>query len=656
MQFSIRRIRKRAGARDKGIVDVADELARKGMWLTLVSQQTGQGKRVRLYYRPKPLLILFSSLALAGYLAAAVALTWWLGRMPFNRVSFFDVSLPWRWSGMNALRGDGFSAQGLKELSDEQFQRGVFYLGRGLSLQPDNPEARLALASFYAKGNYYDGVSRTVKPQFKFGFSSELAKLYLQQAGAADDSGAVLAFVDEWRDRDELTPEDRELLADWSYRTRMHLDEPAKALAAIDRPEFWSEQWTAKRVSALVKLKRFDDAWALAAGMRPAIPGMFPLARRTQVMVLSRRGDLVGLKRVLDSLIDEATMSPEAWIFAVEQTALGNFHDESGHYLAGFYRRFGAQPEAVNGLLMRLIETKNIAVVKAAAALAKDWQTPSVTTQVGMGLLWVGAGEWRLLREDWPADTAVDPELAGVDRLMQGILRAIGPEANDEALRALLSASRFGLIVYRELTLGMAEVERWDLVKLVADTGNRYFPHSSFFLDYQSQAEERLQEVVPDVRLTEAVAEVSRQYGESDIPALKFELRKLVVDEKWDDVESIVRRVRRQRPAWLNQVDAALDDADARAGAARGDVSRLIRLAPAVLRRDGNLAEWFTDQAELAIAAGNKSQAKALLEAVLAEEKFYHRARTILKALTAVPKEEEPEAKVPETKEALPEA
>ena len=123
MQFSIRRIRKKAGAKERGIVDVADELARKGTWLTLVSQPTGQGKRVRLYYQPKPLLILFSSLAIAGYLAAAVALTWWLGRMPFNRVSFFDVALPWRWSGMNALRGDGFSARGLKELSDEQFQR-----------------------------------------------------------------------------------------------------------------------------------------------------------------------------------------------------------------------------------------------------------------------------------------------------------------------------------------------------------------------------------------------------------------------------------------------------------------------------------------------------------------------------------------------------
>ena len=266
----------------------------------------------------------------------------------------------------------------------------------------------------------------------------------------------------------------------------------------------------------------------------------------------------------------------------------------------------------------------------------------------------MGEAQWPLLRSDWPVGAEVAPELEGVDRLVQGVLNVIGPESNDEALRALLNAQRFGLIVYRELTRGMAKAERWDLVKVVADAGNRYFPHSLFFLDYQNQAAERLEAVVPDARLTDAVAEVSRQYAESDIPELKFELRKLVADEKWDDVEAIVRRVRRQRPAWLNQVVAAFDDADARAGAARGDVARLIRLAPAMLRRDGKLAEWFTDQAELAVAAGNQSQARSLLEAVLAEEKFYHRARTMLKELTAVPTEAEPEAEVEESKEAGP--
>ena len=60
-----------------------------------------------------------------------------------------------------------------------------------------------------------------------------------------------------------------------------------------------------------------------------------------------------------------------------------------------------------------------------------------------------------------------------------------------------------------------------------------------------------------------------------------------------------------------------------------------------MLRRDGEMAAWFTDQAELAVEAGSIDSAIRLLEVILAEERFYHRARAILKELTLVPEPEE---------------
>ena len=640
MQFSIRRIRKKRGKRDGKVSDLADELARKGKWLTLVSQQTAQGRWVKLYFSLKPLLIIFVSLALAGYLAGAVVLTWWLDRTPSNRVGFFDVALPWRWSGMNALRGDGFSEQGIKELSAEQVQRGIFYISRGLSLQPNNPAARLALAQVYAKGNYYDGVSRTVLPQLKFGFAPELVLLYLQQAGAADDSEAALDFIAKWRDRADLPIESRQLLSEWEYRTQMHLNNPTAALAAVDHPEYRGNRWTTMRVSALTKLGRLDEAWALAERIHPDLPGVVSFARPTQAAVLRQKGDLVGLKRILDELVDEEGTTSEAWMFAVEQTAAGNFNEQSKDYLASFMRRFGHQKMTVNALLSRIVETENIELGHYAANLMREWQTITPQNRVGLGLLYVRHNRWKLLREEWPANASVDEELVGINRLFQGVLKAFDPDASDEDLRAEISAKRFGLMIYRQLTLGLAEANRWDLVEVVADTGNRYYPHSPLFVEFKQQSEEKQKDTIPDLRLSEAMAQMSRQYEESDLADLKLELLELMEANKWDEVESIVRRVRRQRPVWVGKIEAALDEADAQAGVARSDYFRLIRLAPTMLRRDGTRADWFIDQAELAMAANYTSLGKSLLEAVLAVDATNDRAGGLLKSLTEKPSEE----------------
>jgi hypothetical protein len=496
-----------------------------------------------------------------------------LDRTPFNRVGFFDVALPWRWSGMNALRGDAFSDQGVKELSEQQVQRGIFYLGRGLSLQPNNPEARLALANFYAQGNYYEGVSRTVLPQLEFGFSAALVALFLQQAASVDDSGAIGEFVGQWRERPELTAKDRQLLSDWDYRTLMHLDRPEEALVSIDRPECQGDMWTNMRVGALIKLKRFDEALTLAEGIRREIPGMLPLSRRTQAMVLSAKGDLEELRRVLDSLIEEGNLAPEAWIFAVEQTAKGDLNEQSEIYLGGFFRRFGAQPAAVNGLLNRLMATENIIMARAAATLAKDWQELTPDQRAGMGLLYIGGDELSFLKADWPIGVEMAGPVESIGRLFQAVLEATNADANDSALRAILSANRYNIIVYTKLITGFAKRERWALVNVVAETGSRYFSHSLFFQNYREQAEGHLSEAVPDSRLNEALTELSQRYEEEDIPALRAQLVELVRAEKWDEVESIVPRVRRQRPVWLKEVEGALDDADARAAAGRRDVS-----------------------------------------------------------------------------------
>ena len=649
MNFSIRRIRKKLSAKNHNAADAGAELARRGKWIAVISENTAQGRRVKLYYNPKPLLLIFMSLVVGGYLGCAVALIWWLDRSAFNRVGFLDVALPWRWSGMNTLRGEGFSAHGVKTLGDGKVQQGLFYLQRGLSLRPNNEEARLALTQFYAENNYYDGVRRTVTPQLEFGFSGPLAKLYVNQAVMVEDYSAVGKLIAKWRDDPTVSAEDREWMNETNFRAQMYRGDPEAALVAIDRPDTQGTKWDTMRVAALTRVGRLDEAWAVAEGLRPDFPGMFPLVGRTQAMVISEMGDVSRLRSVLDRLLEDGNLAPEAWIFAVEQTARGSFNEASEEYLKGFFRRFGARPDDVNGLVARISGTRNVEMIRKCAELAKEYQSVSINNQAMVGLFYVGEAEWGLLAKDWGIGVEAPDELGDLQRLFHGVLAATGSDSNDEALLAALNSGRFGLGVYRELTQGFAKAELWRLVKAAAESGIRYFPYSASLAESLAKADEVLSESVPDTRVSDMMTELSRRYEEADLADLRIELIDLAATARWSDLERIVRKVHRQRPVWLSQIAAELDTADARAGAAQGDFSRLIRLAPAIIRRDGQWADWFTDQAEVAIASGEAKLAKALLQAVLTVAESDERAGELLLSLIKVPEAQEVEVEVAPT-------
>lgn len=209
-------------------------------------------------------------------------------------------------------------------------------------------------------------------------------------------------------------------------------------------------------------------------------------------------------------------------------------------------------------------------------------------------------------------------------------------------LEAFLNRGSLQLALYRVMLEGFAKAERWDLVSLTAASAARRFPHSVNLTQWVERAAKNIGEIVEDTRASDLVASGQLTFEEGDVPALRFQLKGMTNREEWSAIDALVRQIQRARPYWLNQVDADLDFAATRSAAGQSDFNRLRILVPDLMQREGEQATWVTDQAERAIAAGNGSAAIAMLEAVLVEEKFYHRARAILKALTAPPEEEEP--------------
>lgn len=594
-------------------------------------KETGQGTRVRLYVRLRPLLTLVTGVLVAGYLSCAVALTLWLDRRPHNRVAFADIVLPWNWSGLSALRGQGYCDRGLEELANGQWQQSAFYLNRGLSLAPDNEATRIVVAEAYAQLNYYDGVSRIVRPQFKFGYSRPLLEILFRSAESADDPNTILDVVAELRVSEGLDVVELRWLDEWMIKAWYQLGEPGKSLALLEQKDPKDRRWTLLRVQVLIELDRLDEALVAANTLPDDFDGLLPEGKRAKARVLGAQRKAEELTKLLNELLEGHTAELEPWVFAIEQLVLAEMEPEADQFLDSFLFRFGGKKTAVDGLLDRLIKTKNIPAIKRTMRRVGDWQKVSALRRVSLTMGMIEQADWSGLNSEFVEMVKEDPAFDWFNRIITGVVEALPLDSKAEALSAVLNEKALGLLIYRAMIQGFAQSERWDLVTLVGEAGIRHYQHSSFLKLWLQNAEENREEIVVDTRADELIATSQIQYGEADLEQLRHDLDQLVMMGKWDEVESIVRAVRWDRPAWLSEVNFDLDAADARAGAGQGDVERLIRLAPGLLRRNGEMAEWFTDQAERAIDGGELKLGISLLEAVLEEEESYDRASVILK-------------------------
>ena len=643
MKFSIRSIRRRRALRS-GVVDIGHDLVQQGKWIAWVNQETGQGRRLRLYVAWRPLAIVAATMMLAGYLAAAVALTLWLDRRPYNMVKFQDVVLPWRWADMNELRGEGFAQHGVAELDAGKIRRGIFLIQRSLSLKPDNEPARLALARLYGAARYYDGVRRTLMPQLKFGFSREVLQVVFEQAAQVDDLQLILGTVAEQIAQGNLSSADQRWLEDWQVRTLVSNQQHQEALANIANWDGLSTAEKALQAQTLIAAEQFEEALTVARSIPPALSGLEPVSLRLQAMVHSAQRDERALMTILAELIKDSATRPEPWMFGIQRLAEAGMESEARRWVGDFLVRFGSQPAVVEAMLGRLAALNDPAMLQHAMERSAEWRRPELKQRIYLAVMTIAAADWDRLRDTPFPITEMDanPPVEFLPDWIEAVLAAAEAEDRSGDLEAFLNRVPLQLVFYRAMIEGFAKAERWDLVSLTATSATRRFPHSVNLTQRIERATENIGEVVEDTRAGDLVASGELTYEEEDVPAIRFKLKGMVNLEEWSAIDALVRQIQRARPYWLNQLDADLDLAAARSAAGQGDFNRLRILVPDLMQRDGEQAAWVTDQAERAIADGNESAAIAMLEAVLVEEKFYHRARAMLKVLTAPSEEPKP--------------
>ena len=73
-------------------------------------------------------------------------------------MQYADLALPWRWSGISALRGQAVLIQAKEDFAARKFGEASGALRAGLNRYPKDATARIQLATFYLVGSNIQSV------------------------------------------------------------------------------------------------------------------------------------------------------------------------------------------------------------------------------------------------------------------------------------------------------------------------------------------------------------------------------------------------------------------------------------------------------------------------------------------------------------------
>lgn len=609
--------------------DYADELARQGRWIAFVSQETGQGRKMRLYLRWRPLVTIAVAAVFGAYLFGAVALTWWLGRRPHNQIHFADVVLPWRWSEVQTLRGQGFAAAGLDLMAAGEATKGVFLIDRGLKLQPNNAAARLAVADYYARGRYYDGVLRLLRPQLSYGYDRAVVDLLLAQARQADDFACIEEVANRFLPLATLAPEARRALVQVWAETLLEHDRPDEAASVLQAAvALHDPELTRLLVNALAEAGRADEALTVAQAAPPDRVGWSPGLRRQMLARAWRaQGDLAAMTRELTALVQQNLAAPEPLQFAILQQALAGQTALAEGLMRDYFSRFGGKSELIRQLVGRLAEHEQVQLATFAVARAEEWgaETNSLELMVVVARIarWDEAGiEQSIRRLSVPALAQV-PGAISARSVLQALLELRRTDRGDRTLLTLLDRQALPLGGYRALLEGLERIDAWSTIKQVVTVAQRAYPHSALLVTWAGRATEKLGAQLPTdamgTRVTAALAAGVAEGRDLDAATVNAERQRLVSAQNWVELQALSWRVRRAQPAWLadENTRAAWDLADAQVALGLGELLRWSQLAPRVLQRDPEAWAAMADQFRTTVSPGRKEQALAALDAVI---------------------------------------
>lgn len=608
------------------------------------------------------LLCWLTGLAMAGYIAAAAALTLWLDRNPYNQVSFGDaLTLPVRWQHFQKMRGQSLIAEGRADLKGGRWADALFRLRAGLARDPGDLTARLLLAQFYVATNQRPLARRTLDEGLSDTFPGrEYLEAVLALATQAEDYATIESVAARYLPglNTPAQVRARRWLTERRLQNQIESGQSERVLGFKQTERVVPEAMVNEfRVMALLKLGRAQEAVHELQTWLERSPVDEDVVMRLLVRAAREAGQLEIMDQALARLTARSPDAPSPYVFRVVQLTMAGRGEAAREALEDYFRRFGASLEN-----LRLV-SEPLATIKAATELGRivelareqGFPTRGLRLFQAQAFLSDGApGEANRILSLVSADgsgpgaksgilrpaAAGNPRLAAYEQAtlvwLQVVATALispAPAAQSALLEAL--AKRPNTVAsLRELVLLLRKAGRTETAEAVLRRGEGPYPENPW-----------IREQLAEVRAAaaQAAGKVESRPAEATVVGEKpffTQLNERIGAGDWAAAQKQIRELRTAKPApaWLSQRDADLLLAQIRIE--HGLQDRLAMLIAVKLYLDGDVRR---SQATLAFAqeihaAGAKEEALLVVREVLRKTPDFPPAERLRAAWTPAKK------------------
>ena len=611
------------------------------------ARNTG-GRSRGLVFSGRGLLAWLSMLAVVAYFTGAAALCLWLGRRPYNNITYVDLILPTRWSGIQKLRGQALVAEGLDDIKARRWGSGLAKLRTGIARNPDELQGRLVLAELFIAMKarqyaieVYDGGLATrypgrfyVEAMVKSAAQSENFAWWLRtcdRALALVDGHAELAADRKWLIQQKLAA----LLAAERADEALAL---AKAESETGNPAI-----SEFRVLALLKAGKPDEALAFLKTWSDRLGrGMDPQILRLQVRAFRETGDAAGMDRALEELRIKSPTDPRSYVYGIVQHLLAGRRSDADAAFDAFLLRFGSMPRYLQMLGAPLAEISERLMLEQLLAYARQQGFDLEPFRRLLVQSLVGRGDWQaaavVLTEIANAPKKTETATSWYELMHAQTQAALDPADGAQSnLVSFVRGRQLAVGSYKDLISNMRRAGRLETAREIVTFAQGTYPQNAMIDAWRKELDGELaaaQAAKPIVVLTRPVTVEATvptparvELAEADFMARLEELAKA---GDYPGALKYMREIRLTKPVWLGAREAELSRDELIFIGRMGDMLALRSAVRLYNNGDRLRSAQMIEIARELDAAGCREEAVFLIKEVLTKIPDYAVAKRLL--------------------------
>lgn len=585
-------------------------------------------QRATLHVSVRGALLWGATLAAVAYLAGAGVMYQIQRAVPHNRVTYADLVLPWRWSGLDELRGRAFIEYGRERFRAGDFSVAFQLLRQGVARHPADVAARYDLANCYLLMRVRTRADRVLLEAFDHGYpGTSFIESGLLRIREGDNPDNIRRFLDAARASWTAAgspPADGVVIDRLELEFLLEQNRMNEAVVLAHR--LHSEGSDERRnIDILVALGTgdLDRAAALAAEWeRAGVRDEKTLAFLAGTY--RKAGRLDAMQAVIDRLRDANPLNPSHVAFDVVQNVLAGRDERARAALDNGFFHFSSDPAVLAQWAGDISRTGRDDLMARIEDVVREHGFDPRAVLTGRLLVQMQARDWKAARVTADKLVALGDRMRPGERatmeMLTGLVDAREDPAADRQKRLVDAYMNLpvSLDFSRTVIEALLEGGRLETAGRIATFTEGFYPDSVYVADAVARIAGRTAGRDAAELAARDTSAASPADGFADGAAFLAAIDARVksgIDPS--DTIRLIGAVRRAAPAWLPSVAAELPPREIELAARAGDLPLLQLLVRTRLRADGAHATAIIGQARAWHRSGRVQEGLLVVREIL---------------------------------------